>query len=66
MAFEPHESNSLNHARAVEAQRLRQIEATLVCPQCGERNRPGHGNHIELAEQDGWADCDICAHHFSI
>ncbi len=61
-----HESNSRNHARAVAAFKAYNLEQTLVCPKCHEVNRPGGTNHIALSEQDGWADCEICATHYRV
>ena len=46
--------------------RVKAIEATLVCTKCGEINRPGGANLIELDPRAWVAICGVCAHAFVV
>lgn len=54
-----------NYDEAVRQLKRQRLERLLTCPKCTAANRPG-ATIIELSEQDGWADCAVCAHHFRV
>lgn len=54
-----------NYDRALIAYHRQKTEDRLVCPKCQAANRPG-AHVIELSDQDGWADCAVCAHHYAV